>query len=231
MHSLRSRRPAGADAARPPRLTRFRGPWLHNALLMQERLRAWIGALLVLAVTLVAVGLDLFDRSVRVYWYRHPFTSSIVSGVLVLLLTVLLVDQVNRLRRIKNQSRAIAAQSAVILAQAERAADAVKRSTNSDDDRDEASQELRTYMQMLLTSTPVLIDASTSRAFLEVAQHTAAELYRETRVIADHGHAEDHKKVDAAVRDLKQAAAPLLKPLNRDQRSAVASDDVAPGDS
>ena len=198
---------------------------------MQERLRAWTAALLVLALTLAAVGLDMFDRSVRGYWYRHSFTSSIVSGVLVLLLTVLFVDQVNRLRRFKSQSRAIAAQSAVILAQAERAADAAKRSANSDEERDEASQELRTYMQMLLTSTPVLIDASTSRAFLEVAQHTAAELYRETRGTADHGHADTHKKVDAAVQDLRQAAAPLLKPLNRDQRSVVASDDIAPGDS
>jgi hypothetical protein len=198
---------------------------------MQERLRAWTAAVLVLALTLAAVGLDLFDNRIRSFWYRHSFTSSIVSGVMVLLLTVLFVDQVNRLRRIKNQSRAIAAQSAVILAQAERAADAVKRSTKSDDDRDEASQELRTYMQMLLTSTPVLIDASMSRAFLEGAQRTAAQLYRELRPAADHGATGDNKKVDAAIQDLRQAAAPLLKPLNTQQRSAVASDDVAPEDS
>jgi hypothetical protein len=204
---------------------------LHNAVLMQERLRAWTAAVLVLALTLAAVGLDLFDNPVRSFWYRHSFASSIVSGVLVLLLTVLFVDQVNRLRRIKNQSRAIAAQSAVILAQAERAADAVKRSTKSDDARDEASQELRTYMQMLLTSTPVLIDASMSRAFLEGAQRAAAQMYRELRAAADHGDTGDHRKVDAAIQDLRQAAAPLLKPLNTQQRSAVASDDVAPGDS
>ena len=179
---------------------------------MQERLRAWTAAVSVLALTLAAVSLDLFDRPVRGFWYRHSFTSSIVSGVLVLLLTVLFVDQVNRLRRIKAQSRAIAAQSAIILAQAERAADAIKRPSPSQEDRDEASQELRTYMQMLLTSAPVLIEANASRNFLEVAQHTAAELYRATRATDDDAHARDHKKVDAAVSDLRQAAAPLLKP-------------------
>jgi hypothetical protein len=202
---------------------------LHNAVLMQDHLRAWTAALAVLVLTLVAVGSDLFDRSVRDYWSRHAFTSSVVSGVLVLLLTVLFVDQVNRLRRIKNQSRAVGAQAAVILAQAGRAADAIKRSVKSDEDRDEASQELRTYMQMLLTSTPVLIDASTSRNFLEVAQHTAGQFYREIRVTADDGHADVHKKVDSAVQELRQAAAPLLKPLNREQRSVVASDDVPAG--
>jgi hypothetical protein len=193
---------------------------------MQERLRDWTAAVVVLTVTLAAVGLDLFDNPIRGFWYRHSFAASIVSGVLVLLLTVLFVDQVNRLRRIKSQSRAIAVQSAVLLAQAERAADAVKSSTKSHEDRDEASQELRTYMQMLLTSTPVLIDASASRAFLEAAQRTAGQLYREVRATTDQGNTDVNKRVDAAIQDLRQAAAPLLKPLNTQQRSAVASDDV-----
>lgn len=198
---------------------------------MQDHLRAWAAAVAVLILTLVAVSLDLFDRTVRGYWSRHSFTSSVVSGVLVLLLTVLFVDQVNRLRRIKAQSRAIAAQSAIILAQAVRAADAIKRPSPSQEDRDEASQELRTYMQMLLTSAPVLIEANVSRNFLEVAQHTAAELYRAIRATDDDSHARVHKNVDAAVGELRQAAAPLLKRLNQEQRSAVDSDEVAANES
>ena len=39
-----------------------------------------------------------------------------------------------------------------------------------DSDRDAASDEVRTYMMMLLVGAPVLIDAQTSRNFLEQAQ-------------------------------------------------------------
>ena len=58
--------------------------------------------------------------TVNRYWSRHTFTSSVVAGVLVLLLTVLIVNRVARIRQLRNQSRAIGAQSAVILAQAVR---------------------------------------------------------------------------------------------------------------
>lgn len=193
---------------------------------MPGRHREWAAALFVLVLTLVAVGLDIGDGSVRQFWSRHPFTSSVVAGVLVLLLTVLIFDRVNRIRQITAQSRAIGVQAAVIVAQAERAAGAITRPFDSQKDRDEASQELRTYMQMLLTSAPVLIDARTSRAFLEVAQQTAAKLYRAMRETADGGDEDVAARIKNAVDQLHQGAAPLLEQLDREQLGAVDSDEA-----
>src|SRR5581483_4173586 len=108
----------------------------------------------------------------------HAFAASVLSGVLVLLLTVLIVDRVTRMRQVRGQSHAIAAQAAIIVAQATRTAEAVTRASPSAEDRETASDELRTYAQMLLTSAPVLIDAPRPRAFLESAQRLGGELYR-----------------------------------------------------
>src|ERR1700729_3284151 len=99
---------------------------------MPKRYTAWWGALTVMAITAVLVVLDLRDASVQRYWSRHSFTSSVLSGLLVLLLTVLIVDRVARMRQLRNQSRAIAAQAALILAQAKRASAAVTRSTSTE---------------------------------------------------------------------------------------------------
>jgi hypothetical protein len=144
--------------------------------------------------------------------------------VLVLLLTLLIVDRVTRMRDIKNRSRAIAAQAAIIVGQARRATEAIARPALSDEDRDEASGELRTYTQMLLTSAPLLIDAPVPRAFLEAAQRLAGQLYRALR--AKDGTAERTKtELDHAVGQLREAAAPLLRALSSEQRTAVSSDD------
>ena len=139
---------------------------------------AWWGALTVTVITVTLVILDLGDAAIHRYWSRHAFTASVLSGVLVLLLTVLIVDRVNRSRQIRNQSRAVAAQAAIIVGQAGRTLDALKQAAHSKEDKDAAADELRTYTQMLLTSAPVLIDAPLPRAFLETAQRFAAELSR-----------------------------------------------------
>lgn len=47
-----------------------------------------------------------------------------------------------------------------------RAVDAITCAARSAEDRAEASGEVRIYTQMLLTSAPLLIDASDTRAFL-----------------------------------------------------------------
>ena len=76
----------------------------------------------------------------------------------------------------------MAAQGAMIAAQALRATQAVTSALRGSGDRDVASDELRTFMTMMLTGAPVLVDALQTRAFLETSQRLAAEL---ARAIAD----------------------------------------------
>jgi len=185
-----------------------------------SRYRGWSGALIVMVITGTLVVLEVTVESVRRYWSRHSFTSSVLAGVLVLLLTVLIVDRVIRIRQLKDQSRAVGAPAALIVAQASRAVDAVTRAALSAEDRDEASGELRTYTQMLLTSAPLLIDARVPRAFLEAAQHVAAELFRALHA-ADEEVEPTRTQLDYAVEQLRAAAAPLLKALSSEQRAAI----------
>jgi hypothetical protein len=191
-------------------------------------LRAWCGALTVLVITALLVVLDISVRSVHRYWSRHSFTSSVLSGLLVLMLTVLIVDRVLRIRQFRNQSRAIAAQAAVVLGQAVRATDAVTRASPSDEDRDEASGEVRTYTQMLLVSAPLLIDANPARIFLESAQRLAVQLARALRAGGDDQAAQAKQRLDDGLGQLRAAAAPLLLALNRDERTAVSSAEADP---
>jgi hypothetical protein len=191
---------------------------------MLERLRAWSGALTVTLVATALVVLDLSDGPVRRYWSRHTFTSSILSGFLVLLLTVLIVDRVTRMRQLRNQSRVISVQALVIVAQGARTADAIARSSSSTEDREEASGELRTYTQMLLTSAPVLIEGRASRAFLETAQRVAGQFFQTLSNVGEQGVEDRKPGVEDAVAQLRDAAAPLLAVLPREWREAVSPD-------
>ena len=197
---------------------------------MLKPYRAWSGATTVLAVTVALVVLDLTDRSVHSYWSRHSFAASVLSGLLVLLLTVLVVDRVIRIRQLRNQSQAIAAQAAVIVAQANRAVDVITRKPLTDDDRDEASDELRTYTQMLLTSAPLLIGSKVPRTFLETAQRVAAQLFQALRDVGDQRSEPANRRLDGAMEQLRASAAPLLGALNRAQLNAVRSDDADSSD-
>lgn len=187
---------------------------------MLRRYLPWSGALTVLVLTAVFVVLDVTDASVHRYWAQHAFTASVLSGVLVLALTVLIVDRVARYRQVKNQSRVVAVQAAIILGQAERAADAIDTSSSADD-RDDAYDQFRTYTQMLLTSAPVLIDAAGPRAFLEEAQRIAGQMVRALGDSKDHDGEQPKPRIDDAVKKLRADAAPLLAVLNPQQRVAV----------
>lgn len=187
--------------------------------------RAWLGALGVLVLAAALVVLDATVPSVDRYWSRHAFTSSVLSGVLVLLLTVLIADRVTHLRQQRNQARAIAAQAAVIVAQAVRTAAAVAGAGRSADDRESAGDELRTYMLMLLTSAPLLIDAANPRLFLEAAQRVGVQLSRVLGAAGERGRPRPREpiRLDDEVQYLRQAAAPLLSALKPEERAAVNS--------
>jgi hypothetical protein len=88
----------------------------------------WQGLTASVVVVLVMAGLvigDLADGGLRRWWAGHALTTNTVAGLLVLLITVLVVDQVVRRRQLRDRSRAIAAQAAIMLGQASRSSRAV----------------------------------------------------------------------------------------------------------
>lgn len=193
---------------------------------MLKRWPGWLGALV---ATLVVTGLviaDLSDARLRLWWDGHALTTDTVSGVLVLLVTLLVVDQLISRQQVRLRSRAVAAQAAIVVGQASRSAKAVSAAMNGSGDRDSASDEVRTYMLMLLVSAPVLIDAPVSRNFLEQAQYLGGELFRVLTVMT---RTPDKKvsgdKLDEAVRRLRDASGPLLQVLDLQERLAAGQDE------
>jgi len=131
------------------------------------------------AVALVAcvlVILDLTDAGLRRWWDAHPLTTDTVAGLLVLMITVLVVDQVVRLRQGNSKARAVAVPVATLMTQANSASQAVSQVLAGSGDRDMAREEFRAYTMMLLDVAPTLIDVNTSRNFLEQAQHLDGEM-------------------------------------------------------
>ena len=65
----------------------------------------------VTVLTLVLVVLDFTDDAFRGWFAARPFTTATAAGILVLGITVLVVDQVLRMRQLRERSRATAAQA------------------------------------------------------------------------------------------------------------------------
>jgi hypothetical protein len=173
-------------------------------------LARWQGGLGALAVTLVAcvlVVLDLADDGLRHWWAEHALTTGIVSGLLVLLITVLVADQVVRLRQINERARAVAAQAAIVTGQAIRSSQVISRMLTNSGDHETAGDEFRTYMMMLLVAAPLLIDARASRNFLEQAQALGGEMVRALAAARPGGSGGySPGRLDDAVRRLKDAS-------------------------
>jgi hypothetical protein len=188
-------------------------------------LSRWQGGLGALIVTLVAsalVMLDLADAGLRHWWAERALTTGTVSGLLVLLITVLVADQVLKLRQINDRARAVAAQAAIVTGQAIRSSQAMSQVLAGSGSHEAASDEFRTYMMMLLVAAPVLIGARTSRAFLEQAQALGGELVRALAAARPEGHGGYAPgRLDDAVRRLKNASAPLLQALDPETLLAV----------
>jgi hypothetical protein len=185
----------------------------------------WKGWIAAIAATLVTAGLvltDISDLSFRRWFLAHALTTDTVSGLLVLLITFQVADQVVKRRQIKDRSQAIAAQTAIMMAQAERAAKAVSSVVAGSPDRDAALDEVRTYMVMLLVGAPVMIDGTISRNFLEQAQSLGGELARAMTATSKESRKEySPDRLDAAVSRLREASAPLLRPFSADERLAA----------
>ena len=194
-----------------------------------SRWQGWFAAIVVTLAAGTLMILDVTDAAQRRWWSGHALTTDMVSGLLGLLITVLVIDQVVRLRQIKDQARAIAAQAAIMVSQARRASQAVSQALTDSGDRDAAGDEFRTYMMMLLVSAPVLIDAKASRNFLEQAQYLGGEMARVLGVTAGTpgAAASSTTRMDDAFQGLRAASAPLLQVLDPETQTAVRGEDPA----
>ncbi|HWF56371.1 MAG TPA: hypothetical protein VG223_17160 [Solirubrobacteraceae bacterium] len=189
-----------------------------------------LGAIIVLATTIGLVLVDVLSPGVREWWGRHDFTTSVVAGMLVLLLTVLVADRVVSARQLRERSRAIAAQAAILMAQAGRTASVVSAVRDDPESRDAASEEVRTYMTMLLISAPVLMNAQLSLAFLEDAQRLGGELARALALAQAPLGRDTADRVGAAAEGVRASARPLLAILNADELMAAVTDGNAGAD-
>jgi hypothetical protein len=197
-------------------------------------LSRWLGGLAALVVTVLAgvlVILDLTDAGMRRWGDGHALTASTVSGLLVLAITVLVVDQVVRLRQLNDRARAVAAQAAIIMTQAVRASSSIKQALAKGAGaaaHDAAADEFRTYMMMLLVGAPVLIDERVSRTFLEQAQSVGGLMALSLGVTArSSGPASaPDRRLDDAVQRLRATSAPLLQVLDPETQAAVRGDET-----
>jgi hypothetical protein len=141
-------------------------------------LLGWLAAVFAMLVTLALVVAELTVAGQRRWWAAHPLTTDTVAGLLVLLVTVLVVNQLLNRRQAGQRGHAVAAQAAIMVAQATRSANAVSSVIDGSGDRGAASDGLRTYMMMLLTGSPVLIEDPVARHFLEQAQYLGGVMTR-----------------------------------------------------
>ncbi len=195
--------------------------------MVQTRWQGWLAAAVVTLVTVALVIDDISNSGFRQWWVNHALTTDTVAGLLVVMVTVLVVNQVARRRQLLDRARAVSAQAAIMLSQAGRASRAVSAALDGSGDRDAASEELRTYMMMLLVGAPVLIDARASRNFLEQAQRLGGEmaLSLTSTAKAPERHAKSSARLDETLRQVRTAAAPLMAQLNPAERAAAAGDD------
>ena len=152
-----------------------------------------------------------------------------VTGLLVLMITVLVVDQVVRLRQGKCRARAVAVQGAILRTQANTASREVSQVLAGSGDRDMAYEEFRTYTMMVLSVAPVLIDARRSRNFLERAQDLDGAMAQALSLLATVPGQEKFlaARLDDTLQALKSASTPLLQNLTPELQSAVRGDNPA----
>jgi len=182
-------------------------------------------------ITLMAVALVIFDgadRGFRRWWSDRALTTDLVAGLLVLLITLLVVDQLVRRRQTNDRARAVAAQVAILMAQATRSSEAITSALDGSGEQSDASDEVRTYMMMLLVVAPVLIEDTLSRGFLEQAQRLGGEMARLLRATATSTDLPtiSRTRLDDALTRLRATSVPLLQVL--DIEAFLAADAATP---
>lgn len=187
------------------------------------RLTGWLAAVLTLLITLTLVAGEVADAGQRHWWAGRPLTTDTVAGLLVLLVTVLVVNQLLNRRQARQRGHAVAAQAAIVAAQAARTARAVSSVIDGSGDRGAASDGFRTYMMMLLIGAPVLIGDPVARRFLEQAQYLGGVMARTLAVIdrSPEGAVVPGDGLDEAMQQLQSAAAPLLQLLSPEVRESI----------
>jgi hypothetical protein len=190
---------------------------------VNARFAGWLAAILVTLLTPGLIVSSLDDAGVRHWWDNHSLTTDTVAGLLVLLITVLIVNQLLNRRQIRQRSLAVAAQTAIMVAQAAQSAGAISSVSGGSGDRSAASDGFRTYTMMLLISTPVFIEDQAAERFLEQAQHLGGVMVRTLALISkSKGNAAvPGDGLDEAMKQLQIAAAPLLQPLSPKVRDSI----------
>ena len=195
-------------------------------------LKVWQAGVATIVVALLSsalIVLDLSDGAFRRWWSARAFTTDAIAGILVVLVTVLIVNQALGIRQERERFRATAAQASMVLSQAIRATRAVLACVTSGN-RTAASDELRTYMIMLMIAAPILIESKTPRVFLEDAQTLGGML-----VQVQHSESQSSVKtvtsdtqLEEALQRLKIAATPLFAPLTAEERTAAGTEETSP---
>jgi hypothetical protein len=180
---------------------------------VSARLGGWLAAGLAILVTAALIVGEITNAAQRHWWGSHSLTTDTVSGLCVLLITILVVNQLINLRQDRQRSHAVAAQ----------AARAVSSMTGGSGDRHAASEDYRTYMLMLLISAPVFIDDPAARRFLEQAQNLGGVMTNTLELAhrSTDGAAVGGDALDDAVKQLQSAAAPLLQLLSPEVRDSI----------
>ena len=191
---------------------------------MPTRFIGWLAAVVATLITVALVVGELTDAGQRRWWAARPLTTDTVAGLLVLLITVLVVNQLLNRRQTRQRGHAVAAQAAIMGTQAARAVQAVSALLNGSGDRDAADDGFRTYMMILLMGAPVLIDDPTARHFLEQAQYLGGLMARSLAAIdkAPNSAPVPANSLADAVQQLQGAAAPLLQLLSPAVRDSIA---------
>jgi hypothetical protein len=86
------------------------------------RLIGWSAAILAMLIMLALGAGELTNAGQRRWWAGRPLTTDTGAGLLVLLVTILVVNQLINLRQARQRSHAVAAQAAIMVTQATRAA-------------------------------------------------------------------------------------------------------------